>query len=160
MSLDLVCSEFFSGQNSGTTPNLDPPSPSPFIPSSMTLSKTFEPNHSKYAGTPFTFPVQASTEQLFDWEEAFITSNGRITAAQMIQDLSMPLARELVQESHSSSEGSSSLVMTCPLPLCSHQSNELISIWRHITWDHLGNVNRCSKAMAELIEKVVLGVGE
>jgi hypothetical protein len=50
--------------------------------------------------------------------------------------------------------------MTCPLPLCSRQFSELVSIWRHITWDHLGDANKCPKVMTELVEKVVLGAGK
>ena len=89
-----------------------------------------------------------------------------ITPASAIQDPSTFLVQGLVQHSttHSpaipSSENSSAFVMTCPLPLCSHQSGELISIWRHITWDHLGDTGDCSTTIRELVEKVVLGIGE
>ena len=89
-----------------------------------------------------------------------------ITPSQTIQDPSILLAQELNQRSDTRSpvgfpsEGNSLFVMTCPHPLCSHQSSELISIWRHLTWDHLGHTNKCSGAVAELVEKVVLGRGE
>ena len=113
------------------------------------------------------FPTLASAEQPFSWEDNLIMStDGTIIPPQTIQDPSMHLAQKLIQRSNTPSpvafptKNSSSFVMTCPLPLCSHQSNELISIWRHITWEHLAYTNKCSNAMTELVEKVVLSGGD
>ena len=154
--------EFFNSQSPGIVPNLNSPSPPPFMPSSGISPDCFEANLPPYAGSPFTFPGLASAEQPFDWGENFITPTDCIPPTQKIQDPSMLLVQELFQKpaDFSPSEGSPSFVMTCPLPLCYHQSSELISIWRHITWDHLGDVNNCSRTMTELVEKVVLGGGE
>ena len=54
---------------------------------------------------------------------------------------------------------SESLIMTCSLPYCSFQSANLTDIWRHITWDHIGNKTQCPPEMSALVEKVVLGSG-
>jgi len=142
MSLGFVDADFFNAQN-------------------------FNLDDTKCAGTPLTFPALGLAEHPFSWgEDLIIPTDGVITTSQTIQDPSMLLTQELVQRSstHSpvvfSQENGTSFVMTCPLPLCSHQFNELISIWRHITWDHLGDPNICSKVMTELVEKVVLGTVE
>lgn len=150
--------EFFNSRSPGISPSLNSPSSSPFTPSPGTFELSLPP----YAGTPFTFTGLASAEHPFDWGENFITPPSYIAPAQKIQDPSIFSVRGLVQSPSvtSPSEDSSSFVMTCPLPMCSHQSNELISIWRHITWDHLGDANKYSKATTELVEKVVLGAGE
>lgn len=166
MSLDFVGAEFFGGQNSGITPDLSSPSSSSAIPSSSAPTETSKLDHPKYTGSPLSFPALAAAEQSFDWGENFIIPTNGIAPAQTIQDPSMLLAREWIQKATTHSMDNfppgdgSSFVMTCPLPLCSHQSSELISIWRHITWDHLGDTNKCSRAMTELVEKVVLGAGE
>ena len=167
MSLDFVHAEFFNGRNLGVAPNINSPSSSSITPSSNTLSEAFKLEDHKYTGVSLAFPTLSSAEHRFAWGENLIMStDGTIEPAQMIQDPSMPLVQELIQRSDTHSpaifpqEGSPSFVMTCPLPLCSHQSSELISIWRHITWDHLGDRTKCSRAMTELVEKVVLGVGE
>ena len=159
--------EFFNCQASAeTTPNLGVPSSPPVTPSPSISSETLQLSNLEYGGIPLTFPVLASIEQPFDWGESFIVPTDGITPTQTIHDPSMLLAEDWIQQytTHSPaivpSGGSSSFVMTCPLPLCSHQSSELISIWRHITWDHLGDANKCSEAMTELVEKVVLGAGE
>lgn len=141
MSLDFVGTELFNGQDLGVAPNIISPSSSSITPSSSMLFDAF------------------------NWGENFIMPTDNIPPPQAAQDPAALLVRELTQRSatHSPacppSEKGSSFVMTCPLPLCSHQSNELISIWRHITWDHLGDMNKCSTAMSELVEKVVLGAG-
>lgn len=167
MSFDFVDAEFFNGRNLGVAPNINLPSSLSITPSSNTLSEAFKLNDHKYTGTPLTFPALSSAEHRFTWGENLIMStNGTIEPAQTIQDPSMLLVHESIQRpgTHSPAvfppEGSPSFVMTCPLPLCSHQSSELISIWRHITWDHLGDRTKCSRAMTELVEKVVLGAGE
>ena len=166
MSLDFIGAEFFKGQDLGFTPNLVAPSSPPTTSSSSIASETFQLSNLEYVGIPLTFPVLASIEQPFDWGENFIMPTDGITPTQPIHDPSAILAQEWIQQyttnlpANFPSEDSSSFVMTCPLPLCSHQSSELISIWRHITWDHLGDANKCSKVMTELVEKVVLGAGE
>ena len=166
MSLDFAGAEFSNDPGSGIAPNPDPLSSLPILPSSSILSETLQLGRPEYAGTPLTFPVLALTEEPFDWEESFVMTNDGITPTQAIQDPSAFFAQEWFQQytthppAKLPSEDGSSFVMTCPLPLCSHQSSELISIWRHITWDHLGDTNKCSKAMTELVEKVVLGTGE
>lgn len=167
MGLGFVDAEFFNNQNLGIVPNLNSPSSSSIASSSRILSENFKLDGSGCAGTPLTFPALASDEQSFSWEENMIMqTDDTVTPPQTIQDPSMLSIQELVQRSNTHSpvvftpENSSSFVMTCPLPLCSHQSSELISIWRHITWDHMGYINKCSNAMTELVEKVVLGGGE
>lgn len=164
MNLDFVDAEFFSGQNLGIAPDLNPSSSSSITPSSSILSGTFKLDDSNYARAPPTFPALVPAEHPFTWgEDLVMPTDGTIAPAQAMHDPSM---LELIQRSSTHSpaifpaESNSSFVMTCPLPLCSHQSSELISIWRHITWDHLGNTNKCSKATTELVEQVVLGVGE
>jgi len=167
MTLDFMGAEFFNGHDSGIAPNLSVPTSPPIgTPSSSISSETLQLSNLEYGGIPLTFPVLASIEQPFDWGESFIMPADDIIPTQAIHDPSTLLAQEWIQRytTHSPakfpSEDSSSFVMTCPLPLCSHQSSELISIWRHITWDHLGDTNKCSKVMTELVEKVVLGAGE
>lgn len=167
MNLDFVDVGFFNGPNLGMTPNLSSPSSSSITSSSGILSETFKLGDPKYAGTPLMFPTLASAEQPFSWGDNLIMSaDGTITPPRTIQDPSMLLAQKLVQRSNTPSpavfppKSSSSFMMTCPLPLCSHQSNELISIWRHITWEHLAHTNKCSNPMTELVEKVVLGGGD
>lgn len=54
---------------------------------------------------------------------------------------------------------SESLIMTCSLPYCTFQSTSLTDIWRHMTWDHIGNKTHCPPEMSALVEKVVLGSG-
>ena len=158
--------EFFNGEDSAIAPNLNLPSSPPVTPSSSILSETLQLDLPGYAGTPLTFPVLASAGQPFDWGESFSMPTDGITPTEAIQDPSMLLTHEWIQQYTTNSptkfpsEARSSFVMTCPLPLCSHQSSELISIWRHITWDHLGDTSKCSQAMTELVEKVVLGAGE
>ena len=160
---DLVSAELFSCRNSEIVANLKSPSSSSIISSSSTSSELLELNHPEYATTPCTLPVLTSIEQSPSWRESFIMPTDSFTPAQVTQGPSTLLSREWIQQSTAHtpanflSGGSSSFVMTCPLPLCSRQSSELISIWRHITWNHLGDRNKCSKAMAELVEKVVLG---
>jgi len=155
--------EFFSGQDSEVTPNLSAPSSPPITSSSSISSETLQLSNLEYAGMPLSFPVLAPIEQPFDWGESFVMPTDGITPTQANHDPSTLLGQEWIQQyaAHAPaqfpSERSSSFVMTCPLPLCSHQSSELISIWRHITWDHMGDANKCSKAMTELVEKVVLG---
>jgi hypothetical protein len=141
--------EFFNGQSLGVASNLNS------SPSGI-LSETFKLDDPKYAGSPLAFT----------WGDGLIMPiDGTITPPQTIRDPSTLLAQELIQRSNTRSpaifppENSSSFMMTCPLPLCSHQSNELISIWRHITWEHLGHNNHCSKAMTELVEKVIFAGG-
>ena len=51
------------------------------------------------------------------------------------------------------------LIMTCSLPYCSFQSPNITDIWRHMTWDHIGNKMQCSPEMSALVEKVVIGSG-
>ena len=166
MSLDFVGAEFFNSQDLGIPPNLSVPSPPSITSSSSVSSETFKLSNLEYVGIPIAFPVLASIEQPFDWGENFIMPTDGTTPTQAIHDPSTLLDQNWIQQytTHSlakfPSENSSSFVMTCPLPLCSYQSSELISIWRHITWDHLGDVNKCSRAMTELVEKVVLGAGE
>ena len=166
MNLDFSTAEFFDDQNERAVPSLSPSSPS-IILSPNTSLETFELGQPECAGTPGTLPNLTSNQQPFDRGESFIMLTDDITPARMAPNPSLLLAQEWIQPPtvHSpanflSGDGSP-FVMTCPLPLCPHQSTELISIWRHITWDHLGDTpNRCSKAIAELVEKVVLGQGE
>ena len=54
---------------------------------------------------------------------------------------------------------SESLIMTCSHPYCPFQSTTLIDIWRHMTWDHIGNKMHCPPEMSALVEKVVIGSG-
>lgn len=54
---------------------------------------------------------------------------------------------------------SESLIMTCSLPYCTFQSTSLTEIWRHMTWDHIGNKTHCPPEMSALVEKVVIGSG-
>jgi hypothetical protein len=54
---------------------------------------------------------------------------------------------------------SESLIMTCSLPYCTFQSTNLTDIWRHMTWDHIGNKTYCPPEMSALVEKVVIGSG-
>ena len=54
---------------------------------------------------------------------------------------------------------SESLTMTCSLPYCTFQSTSLTDIWRHMTWDHIGNKAHCPPEMSALVEKVVIGSG-
>ena len=54
---------------------------------------------------------------------------------------------------------SEQLIMTCPLPYCTFQSTSLTDIWRHMTWDHIGNKARCPPEMSTMVEKVVIGSG-
>ena len=54
---------------------------------------------------------------------------------------------------------SESLIMTCSLPYCTFQSISLTDIWRHMTWDHIGNKTHCPPEMSALVEKVVIGSG-
>lgn len=167
MSLDFADAEFFNGLNLEVVPNLASPSSSSIVSSSGVLSETFKLDDPKYARTQLAFSSLGSTDQPFSWgEDLIMPTDGTITPPQTIQDPSMLLVQELIQRSDTNSpvvfptESSTSFVMTCPLPLCSHQSNELVSIWRHITWEHLGHTNKCSNAMTELVEKVVFGGGE
>jgi len=51
------------------------------------------------------------------------------------------------------------LIMTCSLPYCTFQSTSLTDIWRHMTWDHIGNKTQCPPEMSALVEKVVIGSG-
>ena len=51
------------------------------------------------------------------------------------------------------------LIMTCSLPYCSFQSTNLTDIWRHMTWDHIGNKTQCPPEMSALVEKVVITSG-
>lgn len=51
------------------------------------------------------------------------------------------------------------LIMTCSLPYCAFQSTNLTDIWRHMTWDHIGNKTQCPPEMSALVEKVVIGSG-
>lgn len=51
------------------------------------------------------------------------------------------------------------LIMTCSLPYCAFQSTNLTDIWRHMTWDHIGNKSHCPPEMSALVEKVVIGSG-
>jgi len=165
MNLDFATAEFFDGQNERVAPNLSTSSSS-IAPSPSTSFEISKLSHPEYAGTPGTLPDLTSTEQLFDRSESFILLTNDTAPARITLNPSILLAHEWIQPSaaHSPtnflSGAGSSFVMTCPLPLCSHQSTEVISIWRHITWDHLGDKNRCSKAIAELVERVVLGAGE
>jgi len=52
-----------------------------------------------------------------------------------------------------------SLIMTCSLPYCTFQSTSLTDIWRHMTWDHIGNKTHCPPEMSALVEKVVISSG-
>lgn len=52
-----------------------------------------------------------------------------------------------------------SLIMTCSLPYCTFQSTNLTDIWRHMTWDHIGNKMGCPPEMSEMVEKVVISSG-
>jgi len=54
---------------------------------------------------------------------------------------------------------SESLIMTCSLPYCTFQSTSLTDIWRHMTWDHIGNKTQCPPEMSALVEKWVIGSG-
>jgi hypothetical protein len=54
---------------------------------------------------------------------------------------------------------SESLIMTCSLPYCTFQSTSLTDIWRHMTWDHIGNKTHCPPEMSTLVEKWVIGSG-
>jgi len=54
---------------------------------------------------------------------------------------------------------SESLTLTCSLPYCAFQSTSLTDIWRHMTWDHIGNKTHCAPEMSALVEKVVIGSG-
>jgi len=165
MSLNFVDAEFFNGQNLGIPPSLDSPPSSSVTPPSGTLSGTFKLEDPNYTATPLTYPTLVPADHPFTWGGDLIAPSEGIAPAQT-QDPSMLLVQEFMQGSANHSptifppEDGPSFIMTCPLPLCSHQSNELISIWRHITWDHLGDVNNCSRAMTELVEKVVLGAEE
>jgi len=164
MSLGFADAEFFEDQNLGIAPSLDPPSSSSIAPPSSILSETFKLDDPKYTTTPLAYSTLLSADHPFTWGE--MTPTDGVAPAQTTLDPSMLLIQEFMQKSatHSPtifpSGDSSSFVMTCPLPLCSHQSSELISIWRHITWDHLGDTNKYSKSMTELVEKVVLGAEE
>jgi len=51
------------------------------------------------------------------------------------------------------------LTLTCSLPYCAFQSPSLTDIWRHMTWDHIGNKTHCPPEMSALVEKVVIGSG-
>lgn len=51
------------------------------------------------------------------------------------------------------------LIMTCSLPYCVFQSTNLTDIWRHMTWDHIGDKAHCAPEMSALVEKVVIGSG-
>ena len=51
------------------------------------------------------------------------------------------------------------LIMTCSLPYCTFQSTSLTDIWRHMTWDHIGNKTLCPPEMTALVEKVVIDSG-
>lgn len=51
------------------------------------------------------------------------------------------------------------LIMTCSLPYCAFQSTSLTDIWRHMTWDHIGNKTHCPPEMSAFVEKVVIGSG-
>ena len=51
------------------------------------------------------------------------------------------------------------LTMTCSLPYCVFQSTSLTDIWRHMTWDHIGNKTHCPPEMSAMVEKVVIGSG-
>lgn len=154
--------EFFNGQGLGLAAHLNSPSSSSNASSSGILPDPFKLDDTKYSGSPLAFTSLTSADQ-FSWgTDLIMPTDGTITPAQTVQDPSL-LLQELIQKSNAqpptvpSPDSSGSFVMTCPLPLCSHQSSELITIWRHLTWDHLGHTNKCSNAMTELVEKVVLG---
>jgi len=51
------------------------------------------------------------------------------------------------------------LIMTCSLPYCTFQSTSLTDIWRHMTWDHIGNKEHCPPEMSAMVERVVIGSG-
>ena len=50
-------------------------------------------------------------------------------------------------------------ILTCSLPYCTFQSTSLTNVWRHMTWDHIGNKSYCPPEMSALVEKVVIGSG-
>ena len=52
-----------------------------------------------------------------------------------------------------------SLIMTCSHPYCPFQSTNLTEIWRHMTWDHIGNKTHCPPEMSALVERVVIDSG-
>ena len=54
---------------------------------------------------------------------------------------------------------SESLTLTCSLPYCAFQSTSLTDIWRHMTWDHIGNKAHCPPEMSALVERVVIDSG-
>ena len=163
MSLGFVDTEFFNDQNLGIAPNLNPLSSSSITSSSGILSEPFKFDDHEHAGAPLAFHGLGSAEQPFSWENLIMPTDGTLTPPQTIQDPLMFLVQKFMQRSNTHSpvvfppESNSLFTMTCPLPLCPYQSSELISIWRHITWEHLGRTNKCSNAMAALVEKVVLG---
>jgi hypothetical protein len=51
------------------------------------------------------------------------------------------------------------LIMNCPLPYCAFQSTNLTDIWRHMTWDHIGNKTHCPPDTPAMVEKAVIGSG-
>ena len=51
------------------------------------------------------------------------------------------------------------LTMTCSLPYCAFQSTNLTDIWRHMTWDHIGNKAHCPPEMSAMVERVVIDSG-
>ena len=49
--------------------------------------------------------------------------------------------------------------LACSLPYCTFQSTSLTDVWRHMTWDHIGDKSHCPPEMSALVEKVVIGSG-
>jgi len=88
-------------------------------------SSGLHPHDRKYSETAFNPPTLASAERPFSWGKNFVTPGGSSIHPLIV----LP-------------ESSSSSVMICPLPLCSLQSNELVSITAlersQVIWCHIG----------------------
>ena len=144
VNLGFANAEFYSDWDLGIDPNPNSFSSSFNIPSSSTFQETFNPNDPGVTAAPLNFAEPRLDGCPLAWgENLTVGFNGAISSSQANQDTSPLSFQEQTQNfgthppSIPYSEGPFFL-MTCPLPLCDHQFSELISLWRHITWDHLG----------------------
>lgn len=145
--------------------NLDTTKQSRYPAFNQTPSKSHNLDLNSIQNVPFTWDTNLqprtcdfSITSPSSMETSTVINTFTTDPAQPSQDFSHPRATPLVSPSSCSGE-ESSFRMTCPLPYCQFQSGTLIHIWRHITWEHVGNRTTGTTAMEELVEKVVMGGG-
>jgi len=95
------------------------------------------------------------------YHQATISPETLTTAIPNVSRTASPSQRESLQTITLSPPETQpeSLIMTCSLPFCTFQSTSLTDIWRHMTWDHVGNKTHCPPEMTAFVEKVVIGSG-